>query len=65
MLSYFKSKEILAATETDAYVQIRELDSAVALNFLEEVPEPGEQEHCVRDDNNAEEEPLPSFGELV
>ena len=64
-MTHFLSQKVLAATETEAYVEFRKLESALSFDLAEETPNPREDENCIREDDEEEEEPFPFIRHLV
>ncbi len=61
----FLRKEVPAAAQTQTHVQSGELHTAFMSDFSEEGPEPSDQEHSVRGDDDQEEEPLTTLAYLI
>ena len=57
MVDLFGEKSLPAA-ETEADVKVGELGSALGFDLGEEVPQPGEEEDGIGEEDEEEEEPL-------
>ena len=52
-------EKLLPTAQTKTRIQLRELETTLALHFLKEAPAPGHEEDEVGEDDEEEEEPLP------
>ena len=61
-MAHLLGQQVLPAAQTETHVEFGELESTLAFDLAEEVPQPREEEDYVGEDDEEKEEPLPFVG---